>query len=78
MVARAHAESPELMADLAAHRATTPARLQKQLRGDLDLAERYGGRVEVSQRLPQLLETDAALVTRPDIEFRFHSGPLAA
>ena len=36
MVARAHAESPELMADLAAHRSTTPARLEKQLKGDLD------------------------------------------
>jgi len=36
MVAHAHAESPELMADLAANRATTPARLEKQLRGDLD------------------------------------------
>ncbi len=36
MVARVHAESPELMADLAAHRATTAARLEKQLRGDLD------------------------------------------
>ncbi len=36
MVARVTAESPELMADLASQRSTTAARLQKQLRGDLD------------------------------------------
>ncbi|HEY0681585.1 MAG TPA: tetratricopeptide repeat protein [Steroidobacter sp.] len=36
MVARVSAESPEMMADIASHRSTTPARLQKQLRGDLD------------------------------------------
>ncbi len=36
MVARVMDESPELMADLAAHRSTTSARLRRQLRGDLD------------------------------------------
>lgn len=36
MVARVMAEAPELMADLASQRSTTAARLQKQLRGDLD------------------------------------------
>jgi serine/threonine protein kinase/Tfp pilus assembly protein PilF len=36
MVARVHSESPELMADFAAHRATTPSRLERELRGDLD------------------------------------------
>src|SRR5690606_13655448 len=36
MVSRLMAEAPEMMADIAARRSTTPARLQKQLRGDLD------------------------------------------
>ena len=36
MVARTARESPELLADIVACRSTTPARLQKQLRGDLD------------------------------------------
>lgn len=36
MVSRVNAEAPELMADIAANRSTTVARLQKQLRGDLD------------------------------------------
>lgn len=36
MVARVTAEAPELMADIASRRSTTPVRLQKQLRGDLD------------------------------------------
>ena len=31
-----HGESPELLADIVACRSTTPARLQKHLRGDLD------------------------------------------
>lgn len=35
-VSRLDAESPELMADVAARRSTTSPRLQKQLRGDLD------------------------------------------
>ncbi|MDY6946630.1 MAG: serine/threonine-protein kinase [Pseudomonadota bacterium] len=36
MVSRVMHESPELMADIAAHRSTTSARLQKRLSGDLD------------------------------------------
>ncbi|MBM0104508.1 serine/threonine protein kinase [Steroidobacter sp. S1-65] len=36
MVAQVNADAPELMADIASRRSTTPARLQKQLRGDLD------------------------------------------
>ena len=36
MVRRTAQESPELLADIVACRSTTPARLQKQLRGDLD------------------------------------------
>ncbi|HEY5644657.1 MAG TPA: tRNA-(ms[2]io[6]A)-hydroxylase [Pseudomonadales bacterium] len=42
----------------------------------LDLARRYA--VEpVDAQLSRLLERDAALVSAPDSEFRFHSGPLA-
>ncbi len=36
MVSRTTTESPESIADIAARRSMTPARLQKQLRGDLD------------------------------------------
>lgn len=36
MVARTERESPELITDIVACRSTTPARLQKQLRGEID------------------------------------------
>src|SRR3990170_1658350 len=36
MVARVHDETPEFLAGNASHRSTTPARLRKQLQGDLD------------------------------------------
>lgn len=48
----------------------------RHFRGYLQLARHYdAGRVEVV--LPELLACDARLVTDPDDEFRFHSGPLA-
>lgn len=42
----------------------------------LDLARRESGRPEsdISDRLEQLLELEARLVTDPDPQFRFHSG----
>ncbi len=42
----------------------------------LELARRYAREGEVAQRLATLLARDADLVTQPDVEFRFHSGPL--
>lgn len=41
----------------------------------LGLAERYA-REDVSERFAELLAVEASLVTAPDTEFRFHSGPI--
>lgn len=42
----------------------------------LDLAQRYSDK-SVDARLTQLLDVETALITDPDCEFRFHSGPVA-
>jgi len=48
----------------------------RHFRGYLSLAERYATE-PVDERLSRMLERDADLVSQPDREFRFHSGPLA-
>lgn len=44
----------------------------------LELARDVAGAEGLDGRLDELLSLDAMLVTAPDREFRFHSGPLAA
>lgn len=44
----------------------------------LDLAQKIAGE-DISERVRQLGEAEAALILRPEAEFRFHSGvPVAA
>ncbi|TYL57765.1 tRNA-(ms[2]io[6]A)-hydroxylase, partial [Klebsiella variicola] len=44
----------------------------------LDLAQKIAGD-DISERVRQLGEAEAALILRPEAEFRFHSGvPVAA
>jgi tRNA-(ms[2]io[6]A)-hydroxylase len=48
----------------------------RHFRGYLALARQYDA-ARVDRVLPGVLEREAQLVTEPDTEFRFHSGPLA-
>lgn len=47
----------------------------RHFRHYLELAERYANE-PIEPRLDRLLEVEAALCTAPDVELRFHSGPL--
>lgn len=47
----------------------------RHFRGYLALAERYAGD-SMSDRLDCLLTLEAELATKPDTQFRFHSGPI--
>lgn len=48
------------------------------LSGLSDLAQKIAGE-DISERVRQLGEAEAALILRPEAEFRFHSGvPVAA
>jgi tRNA 2-(methylsulfanyl)-N6-isopentenyladenosine37 hydroxylase len=49
----------------------------RHFRGYLQLARQYDAE-RVAAVLPAVLERDARLVSEPDTEFRFHSGPLVA
>jgi len=42
--------------------------------GYLKLAALYGDAEDIARRLPVIRETERALITEPDPEFRFHSG----
>lgn len=45
--------------------------------GYLKLAHLYGDADDIARRLPIIRETEQALISEPDTEFRFHSGPPA-
>jgi serine/threonine protein kinase/tetratricopeptide (TPR) repeat protein len=74
MVARVNDETPEMMADIAARRSTTPARLQKELRGDLDNIigmamrkdpeRRYASAEQLAADLEHHLQGQPVLATR--------------
>jgi len=64
---------PEDVASLYAGLLASEAR---HFRHYLDLARRYADG-PIDDRLDGMLAADAELVTSPDSEFRFHSGPLA-
>ena len=61
-------------ADLAAFYAELLASEARHFRQYLTLAEHYA-EAPVSDRLERLLAEEARLVTAPDADFRFHSGP---
>lgn len=48
----------------------------RHYRNYMELADRYA-REDIGGRLDRLLSVEADLITDPDNEFRFHSGPLA-
>lgn len=49
----------------------------RHFRHYLDLAERYADGESIAPALQRLLQKDAELVSTPDTELRFHSGPLS-
>lgn len=74
MVARTERESPELITDIVACRSTTPARLQKQLRGEIDSIigmamrkdpeRRYSSAEQLAADLDRHLEGKPVLASR--------------
>jgi tRNA-(ms[2]io[6]A)-hydroxylase len=48
----------------------------RHFRQYLGLAERYADGGSIAPALQRLLQKDAELVSTPDVELRFHSGPL--
>jgi serine/threonine-protein kinase len=72
MVARIMAETPEVMADLASHRSTTPARLRKQLSGDLDNIVGMSMRKDPERRYASAEQLAA------DLEHHLHGQPVLA
>lgn len=65
-------ESPELLADIAACRSTTPARLQKALKGDLDNIVMMAMRKDASRRY------GSAEQLASDLERHLHGHPVVA
>ncbi len=49
----------------------------RHYRDYLRLAEKYAGEDDLDNRLQLFLEAERKLITDPDTEFRFHSGPVA-
>ena len=72
MVSRINAESPEMMADIAAHRSTTATRLQKRLRGDLDNVIGMALRKDPERRYASAEQLAA------DLEHHVHGQPVLA
>jgi serine/threonine-protein kinase len=65
-------ESPEMLADIAACRSTTPARLQKDLKGDLDNIVMMAMRKDASRRY------GSAEQLATDLERHLHGHPVVA
>jgi tRNA-(ms[2]io[6]A)-hydroxylase len=72
---RFHALLKVLPDDLAGFYGQLLASEARHFQGYLSLAERYATG-PVDERLRRMLERDAELVSEPDREFRFHSGPV--
>jgi tRNA-(ms[2]io[6]A)-hydroxylase len=65
---------PVLDAELAAFYASLLKSESRHFRDYLALAEAVTGKATVEKRLDVLLSREAALVSEPDVDFRFHSG----
>ncbi len=72
MVSRVNADAPEMMADIAAHRSTTTARLQKRLRGDLDNIVGMAMRKDPERRYASAEQLTA------DLDHHLHGQPVLA
>ena len=46
----------------------------RHFQGYLALARRYGDEADIQRRVAEIREVEAALISSPDEEFRFHSG----
>jgi len=46
----------------------------RHFQGYLALARRYGDEADIQRRVADIREVEAALISSPDEEFRFHSG----
>ena len=66
--------APVLDAELAAFYESLLKSESRHFRDYLVLAEAAAGRAAVELRLEELLSVEAALISEPDPEFRFHSG----
>jgi serine/threonine protein kinase len=80
LLAKTAQDSPELLADIAACRATVPMRLQKQLRGELDnivlmamrkeTNRRYSSAEQLATDLQRYLQREPVLATKDTWQYR--------
>lgn len=69
------AVAPHLDAELAKFYTGLLASEARHFQGYLKLAHLYGDARDISARIATLRPVEQALVSAPDTDFRFHSGP---
>ena len=70
--------APHLDADLSRFYSGLLRSEARHFQNYLKLADLYGDKADIAARIEAIRPVEQALISEPDTEFRFHSGPLAS